>query len=212
MSISLVLADDHPLVLKGLRQLFSSEPDMTVLACCQDGETVLQSIYQHQPDILVLDLRMPQMDGLTVLRELKQKQLTVKVVILTAALDEDEVFEAIQLGVRGVVLKEMAPDLLIRCVRKVSAGGEWLEKNSVGKALEKILKRESELQRLGHVLTQREIEIIKMVANGLSNKQISERCFIGEGTVKVHLHNIYGKLGIKNRVEMTLYAREKGLL
>jgi len=212
MSINLVLVDDHPLVLNGLLQLFSTEQDVNVLACCNNGETALQSVLQYQPDILLLDLKMPKMGGLAVLRELHQKKVKVKVVVLTAALDEDDVLEAIRLGVRGVILKEMAPQLLIQCIHKVYAGGEWLEKTSVGRTLEKILKRETEMQHITLILTPREIDLIKLVAKGFSNKQIAEKRSISEGTVKVHLHNIYDKLRIKSRVELSLYAQSRGLI
>jgi DNA-binding NarL/FixJ family response regulator len=212
MSINLILADDHPLVLNGLQQLFAGENDIHVVACCTDGESALQSVIQYQPDILLLDLRMPKMDGLTVLRSLRQQRQSVKVVVLTAGIDEDDILSAIQLGVRGLVLKEMAPELLTQCVRTVHGGGEWLEKNLAIRALDSLLKRETDIQQLRHLLTAREINIIKLVANGCSNKQIADKCFISEGTVKVHLHNIYDKLGIKNRVELSLYARDKNLL
>lgn len=211
MPINLVLADDHPLVLSGLRQLFASEPDMNVLACCTDGETALQHIIQYQPDVFLLDLRMPKMDGLSVLRALQIRKLAVKVVVLTAGVDEDEIISAIQLGVRGVMLKEAAPELLIECVRKVYSGGKWLETDSVLRAFDKLVKRESDQQQLKQLLTAREIDLVKLVANGYSNKQIADQCFISEGTVKVHLHNVYEKLGIRNRLELCLYVREKAL-
>ncbi|WP_340123552.1 response regulator transcription factor [Methylobacter svalbardensis] len=212
MTINLVLVDDHPLVLNGLQQLFSMEPDINVLASCSDGEQALQTVINYQPDILILDLKMPRKNGLEVLRELQQKTLPTKVVLLTAALDDDEVLEAIRLGVRGVVLKEMAPQLLIQCINKVHAGGEWLEKDSVGRALEKMLKRETEMQLITQILTPRELKLVKLVAGGLSNKQIAEKLYITEGTVKVHLHNIYDKLQVKSRVALTLYAQEKGVV
>jgi len=212
MTINLVLVDDHPLVLNGLQQLFSMEPDINVLASCSDGEQALQTVINYQPDILILDLKMPRKTGLEVLRELQQKTLPTKVILLTAALDDDEVLEAIRLGVRGVVLKEMAPQLLIQCVNKVHAGGEWLEKDSVGRALEKMLKRETEMQLMTKILTPRELKLVNLVAGGLSNKQIAEKLYITEGTVKVHLHNVYDKLQVKSRVALTLYAQEKGVV
>ena len=177
-----------------------------------NSDTAIQAVISHRPDILLLDLKMPKMGGLMVLRELQKQKLPIKVVVLTAALDEDEVLEAIQLGVRGVVLKEMAPQLLIQCIRKVYGGGEWLEKNSVSRALEKILKRETAMQHVNLVLTPREIDLIKLVANGYSNKKIAEQRHISEGTVKVHLHNIFDKLQVKSRVALTLYAQNKGLV
>lgn len=212
MTINLVLVDDHPLVLNGLQQLFSMEQDINVLASCSDGEQALQTVIRYQPDILILDLKMPRKNGLEVLRELQQETLPTKVVLLTAALDDDEVLEAIRLGVRGVVLKEMAPQLLIQCINKVHAGGEWLEKDSVGRALEKMLKRETEMQLITQILTPRELKLVNLVAGGLSNKQIAEKLYITEGTVKVHLHNVYDKLQVKSRVALTLYAQEKGVV
>lgn len=215
MAIDLVLVDDHPLVLNGLRYLFSADPDLHVLSCCADGEAALEAVALHQPDILLLDLKMPKMDGLQVLRELHNRNPRPKVVVLTAALVEDEVLEAIQLGVRGVVLKTMPPELLIQCIKKVYAGGEWLEKNSVARALEKLLKRESDMQNLRKLpdpLTPRELDLIRLVATGHSNKKIAEQRHISEGTVKVHLHNIFDKLQIKSRVALTLYAQDNGLV
>lgn len=211
MTIRLVLVDDHPLVLNSLEQLFSTEEDMDVITGCCDGAEAIQAVALHRPDLLLLDLDMPKMHGLTVLRELRKQQLSVKVVLLTGALDEDELIEAIQLGVRGVVLKTMSPSLLIQCIRKVHAGGEWLEKDSVSRALEKMLKRESAKQNSSH-LTARELDLLRLVAAGNSNKEIAELRHISEGTVKVHLHNIYDKLQIKGRVALTLYARDEGLI
>lgn len=212
MSISVILADDHPFILEGLQLRLDSEPGINVLACCQDGEAALQSVKQHQPDILLLDLSMPKMNGIAVLEALKQQGSAVKVVILTAGLSDKDIITAIQLGARGVVLKETAPQLLVQCIYSVYKGNDWLEVNLTATALGKLFKRESELQQINHVLTPSEIKIVKMVANGLSNKQVAERCFINQGTVKVHLHNIYQKLTIKNRVELALYAKEKGLV
>jgi DNA-binding NarL/FixJ family response regulator len=210
--IRLVLADDHPLVLSGLEQLFAGQPEFLVLASCTDGEEALRAVRRHRPDILILDLKMPKADGLTVLRELRSEKLAVRVVVLTAALDEGEVLEAIRLGVRGVVLKDMATRQLIQCLHNVHAGEEWLEKRSVGRALEKILRRETELQALSKLLTAREVELLRLVAGGLNNKEIAAQLNITEGTVKVHLHSVYDKLKLKSRLALTLYAREKGLV
>lgn len=212
MPIRLVIADDHPIVLNGLLQLLAAEPDFAVLASCPDGVQALAALHLHHPDILLLDLNMPRLDGLEVLRRMRQEGLATRVVILTAALDEDEVLEAIRLGVRGVVLKEMAPQLLLQCLHKVAAGGEWLEKNSVGRALEKLLQRESHHEEIARQLTPREIELLKLAASGLSNAEIAEKLFISEGTVKVHLHRVYDKLQLKSRVALSIYARQKGLL
>lgn len=212
MPISLVLADDHPLILDGLENLFCHEADFKVLARCVNTEETLQAVRTHRPDVLILDIRMPRMGGQAVLREMKKEQLPTRVVILTVGLDEDDVLEAIRLGVSGLVLKEMAPQLLVKCVRKVHAGEQWLEKHSLGRALEKMLRREAGARHVAEVLTPREVEIMRMVAGGLRNKEIAERLFISEGTVKIHLHNIYEKLQVNGRMELTHYAKEKGLV
>jgi DNA-binding NarL/FixJ family response regulator len=169
-------------------------------------------VRQLKPDILILDLRMPKMDGLAVLREMQKERLSTRVVVLTAAPDEEELLEAIPLGVCGVVLKEMAPRLLVQCVRKVAAGEQWLEKRSVSLALERLLKRETATRQIARILTPREIEIVRMVADGLRNKVIAERLYLSEGTIKVHLHHIYEKLKVNSRLQLARYARDAGLV
>jgi two-component system, NarL family, nitrate/nitrite response regulator NarL len=212
LPIALVLADDHPLILAGLEQLFSLEHDFTLLARCMSGEETLQAVRQYRPDVLVQDIHISGKDGLTVLREMQREKLATKVVILTAALNGDEALEALRLGVRGVVLKEMAPQLLVQCIRKVHVGGEWLEKRSVGRALEKILRGESGAQQLARVLTPREMTIVRMVATGLRNKAIADSLSISEGTVKIHLHHIYEKLKVDGRIALICYAQHQGFV
>ncbi len=212
MPASLVLADDHPIVLDGLERLFTGQPDLAVVARCVDGTEALRAVREHRPDVLVLDVRMPGLDGFAILRELQRDGLPTRVVLLSAELDEDQVLEAVRLGVRGVVLKEMAPRMLVECVRKVVAGEQWIERRSLGRALDRMLRREAGLREVAALLTAREIEIVRLVAEGLRNQAIAERLHISEGTVKVHLHNIYEKLGVESRVALTVYAREKGLV
>lgn len=212
MAIRLVLADDHPVVLDGLEKVFDLEPDIDVVARCVNGEEALAAVRQHRPDILLIDLRMPRMDGLAALQMLRDEELPTKVVLLAAAVDKHEVLEAMRLGVRGIVLKELAPRLLVQCVRKVHAGEQWVEKRSFTGALETLLQREAGAREAAAVLTPREIEMVRMVASGLRNKEVAERLFITEGTVKTHLHHIYEKLNVQNRVELTLYAQSKGLV
>jgi DNA-binding NarL/FixJ family response regulator len=188
MPIRIVLADDHPLILQGLALLLRQEPDLKVLAGCRDGEETLQAVRQFRPDVLILDILMPGKDGLAVLRELRQMELPTRVILLTAAIDEDNLLEAMRLGVGGVVLKEMAVQLLIQCVRKVYAGDQWLERHSIGRAMEKMLRREAGTREVARLLTSRELEIVRLAASGLRNKEIASKLAISEGTVKVHLH------------------------
>jgi DNA-binding NarL/FixJ family response regulator len=212
VTIRLVLADDHPIVLDGLENLFRLEPDFRVVARCVNGEECLAAVRRYEPDVLVLDIRMPRLDGLAVLRELRREKHPVKVVLLATALEEEEVLEALRLGVRGMLLKELAPQMVVQCVRKVHAGGQWVEKQAFGRALDTLLRREAGEREAASVLTPREIEMVSMVARGLRNKEMSQRLSISEGTVKIHLHNIYRKLKVENRVELILYAQSKRLV
>jgi|SRR5439155_225358 len=211
MPIRVVLADDHPIVLDGLENLFRLEPDFEVVARCVTGAESLAAVRAHSPDVLILDVYMPGNEGLTVLRELHREKSPTRVVLLAAVLEEEEVVEALRLGVRGMVLKELAPQMVIQCVRKVHAGEQWLEKHALSRAVDILLQREAGEREAG-VLTPREIEMVGMVARGLRNKEMSEQLAISEGTVKIHLHHIYRKLNVENRVELLLYAQAKKLV
>jgi two-component system, NarL family, nitrate/nitrite response regulator NarL len=212
MPIRLVLADDHPIVLDGLENLFRLERDFHVVARCVNGEEAMAAVRRHHPDVLILDIRMPRKDGLTVLRELQRERPPTKVVLLAAVLEEEEVLEALRLGVRGMLLKELAPQMVVQCARKVHAGERWIEKHAFGRAVDILLRREAGEREAADVLTPRETEMVGMVARGLRNKDMSERLAISEGTVKAHLHHIYRKLKVENRVELILYAQSKRLV
>jgi DNA-binding NarL/FixJ family response regulator len=209
--IRLVLADDHRIILEGLEQLFRRERDFDVIATCTTGEETIEATRRFKPDVLVLDLRMPQGDGLSVMRTLRAEGLPTRVVLLTASMEDDEVVEAVQLGVCGLVLKEAAAVKLVHCVRGVNAGERSLEPALINRALDRVLKKQ-EAVRLTESLSPRETEIVKMVAVGMRNKEIASRLAIGEGTVKSHLHAIYEKLGVHGRVELTMYAYERGMV
>jgi DNA-binding NarL/FixJ family response regulator len=207
MTIGLVIADDHPLVVDGLRHLFAQHPDLEVLAACGDGEAAVEATRQHRPDVLLLDLVLPGVDGLGVLRRLRALGDATRVLLLTAHLGEEELLEAVRLGVRGVVLKEMAPATVVTCVRRVAAGGQCLEHEVTGRALERLLAREADERRLRALVTPREREIMALVATGARNRRIADCLGITEGTVKIHLHRIFEKLGVTSRVELANYAR-----
>ncbi|MFA6957093.1 MAG: response regulator transcription factor [Thermoanaerobaculia bacterium] len=211
-SIRLIIADDHPVVLAGLRTLFEEEQGFEVLASCSDGEDALAAIERHAPDVAILDLRMPRRNGLEVLRALKDSKSPCRALILAAAIRDEELLEAMQLGVKGVVLKEMAPAMLLRAVRKVHAGGQWLEKESLGRAIDRMLNRAETLQSLQLLLTERELEIMRIAASGKGNQAIATALHIAPGTVKTHLHSIYSKLGVEGRVGLMVYAKERSLV
>jgi len=212
MAVTLVAADPHPLSLLGLAQLLNSEPNLTLLASCTTAAETVQAVMKHQPDLLVIDINLPDRSGLELINELKNSSLDVKIVILTTSMDEEQTIEALRFGVKGVVLKDMPSHLLVQCLQKVATGGLWMEKESIGHAFEKMLHREAGMRRLSTILTARETEVMRCVASGLSNQQIAQELIVREGTVKIHVHNIYRKLGISNRVDLTLYAQKRGLV
>ncbi|HEY0787998.1 MAG TPA: response regulator transcription factor [Thermoanaerobaculia bacterium] len=207
--ISIVLADDHRIILEGLEQLFKRESDFEVLAACTDGAAALEAVRELAPDILVLDVDMPRMDGISVLRQIHDEKIPTRVVLLTATVGDADVLEAMQLGAWGLVLKEAASIRLVQSVRLVQRGQRALDQVLVSRALEKVVRREDGKDRL---LSPRETDVVRMVAAGLRNKEIAMRLSISEGTVKSYLHAIYEKLDVHGRVELTLYAQENGLL
>jgi DNA-binding NarL/FixJ family response regulator len=196
----------------GLVELLKAEPDLELQATCATAEDALQEVWKNKPDILLIDIDLPDRSGLELINELRNSSLDVKVVVLACAMDEEQTIDALKYGVKGVVLKNMPSHLLVQCLKKVGAGGLWMEKESIGSAFEKMLQREAGMRRLTTILTAREIEVMKQVAGGLSNQQIAEKLIVQEGTIKIHIHNIYRKLGIKNRVDLTLYAQKRGLV
>jgi DNA-binding NarL/FixJ family response regulator len=212
MAIKLVAADPHPLSLLGLAQLLKSEPGFELLATCATAEETIKAVWKERPDILIIDINLPDRKGLELINELKNSSLKVIVVILATAMDEDQTIDALRYGVKGVVLKDMPSHLLLQCLQKVAVGGLWMEKESIGHAFEKMLHREAGMRRLATILTARETEVMRCVASGLSNQKIAEQLIVREGTVKIHVHNIYRKLGITNRVDLTLYAQKRGLV
>jgi DNA-binding NarL/FixJ family response regulator len=208
--IRLVLADDHPIVLHGLQQLFERE-GFEVAAACRDGASALAAVREHQPDVFVLDLRMNGQNGLDVLRALAKDGVRCKTILLTAAARDSEVSQAMQLGALGVVLKDTSPDALVEGIRRVHRGESWIDRDPA--AAGTTTGREGAADGAAMpALTPREFEIVRMVAKGLRNKVIAEQLSISEGTVKVHLHNIYDKLHVDGRLELVLCAQEKGLL
>ncbi len=211
MSIRLVVADDHPFILDGLEQLFRGEPDCELVARCTNGSEALRAVESLRPDVLILDVRMPQMDGIELLRKMQERQVSTKVVLLTASLDDARLLEAFRLGACGLVLKESAPRLLVQSVRQVANGEQSWNGKAIAGALRLVLQREQAVAGASSTLTPRELEVTRMVATGLRNKEIATRLEITEGTVKFHLHSIYEKLQIDGRYALMSYARDHGI-
>ena len=212
-AIRIVLIDDHQIVLKGLEALLAGESDFVVVESCQSAEEGLDAVRRCRPDVAVVDIRLPgTLDGFGILRAMKREDLAVRTVLLTADIDDDQTLEAVRLGVQGIVLKEMAPQLLVQCIRSVHAGEQWLERRTVGRAMSMLLQRELTSREFSSVLTPREMEVVRMIAQGARTSSIADALHVSEGTVKTHLHHIYEKLGVDGRVRLILLAREKGLV
>ncbi len=209
--IRLVIADDHAIVLHGLKRLFEGHADFEVVACCRDGNDAVVAVRASRCDVLVLDLRMPGLTGLEVLKVLADEKCACRTVLLTATISDSDVVEAVRLGAQGVVLKEASPETLLECVRRVHRGEQWIDQDTMSRAFGRVLRQETATREAGRTLTPREIEIVRMIAHGLRNRVIAERLSISEGTVKIHLHNVYEKLHVDGRLELMLYARERDL-
>lgn len=216
--IRILIADDHPIVRDGLRKLLSLEEDFEIVGEAADGRQVLERVQELEPDVLLLDLRMPNLDGLGALQALQQAEKRTKVIVLTASDDKNEFVQAMKLGCSGIVLKQTAPELIVKSIRKVNSGEIWLDSHTTA-AVMRQFAAPSEIMSTPNApknrerspLSQREREIVALVAQGYKNKEMAEKMFISEQTVKNHLHNIFDKLGVSDRLELALYAIHKGL-
>lgn len=216
--IRVLIADDHPIVRDGLRRLLSLEDDIDVVGEAADGNQVLELVAQLEPDIVLLDLRMPNVDGLAALQNLQGSLARSRVIVLTASEDKNEFVQAMKLGCSGIVLKQTSPDLIVKSIRKVHAGEIWLDSHTTAAVMRQFATTTDMLGAAGPAkgrerspLSAREREIVAFVAQGYKNKEMAEKMFISEQTVKNHLHNIFDKLGVSDRLELALYAIHKGL-
>jgi DNA-binding NarL/FixJ family response regulator len=214
--IRIVIADDHPIFRDGLRKLLVLEEDFRVVAEARDGKEVLEVLDEYQPDILLLDLKMPGLDGLTALQKLQNARTKTKVIVLTASEDKNQFVQAMKFGTCGIVLKQTATDLLIKSIRKVHAGEIWLDSHTTAAVMRQFSSPLDSAplgsrDRERSPLSQREREIVVLVAQGFKNKEMAEKMFISEQTVKNHLHNIFDKLGVSDRLELALYAIHKNI-
>lgn len=202
-----MVADDHAIFREGLRKLLEGADDVQIVGEAANGVECAKLLAKHKPDILLLDLRMPEKDGLGVLEEINFDSTPTRVIILTAAEDDRDVVRAMRLGARGVVLKQSASDLLVKSIRKVNEGEIWLDNRMTAEVIDAFKKSsESGQRREKPLLSDREKEIVQLVAQGFRNREIGEKLFISEQTVKNHLHNIFDKLGVSDRLELALYA------
>ena len=214
-AVRIVIADDHPIFRDGLRRLLEIEPGFSVVGEAADGREAVERVAALKPDVLLLDLAMPRVDGLETLRMLAAAGSEVRTVLLTASIEREESIEALQLGARGVVLKEAATQVLYGCIRAVVSGAYWV-------GHERLLDPIRTLRVIGRGadtspppasrLTRRELDVISAIVEGAANKDIGKQFGLSEQTVKNHLSNIFDKLGVSNRLELALYAVHHRLL
>jgi len=216
--IRVVIADDHPIVRTGLVQVLSSQPDFEIVGQAEDGNQALERVRELDPDVLVLDLKMPELDGIAALQTMQQSGLRTRVLILTGSEDRNQYIQAMKFGCAGIVLKRTATDLIVKSIRKVHQGEIWLDSHTTAAVMKEFAAPLESGSAAGaktagerSPLSPRERELVALIAQGYKNKDMAEKLFISEQTVKNHLHNIFDKLGVSDRLELALYAIHKGL-
>ena len=207
MSIGLVIVDDHPVVRDGLRGMFAADSSFVVLGEAADGTEALAVVAAVAPDVVLMDLRMPGMDGVTAIRALRSRGVGARILVLTTYDTDRDVLPAIEAGATGYLLKDAPRDELFRAVRAAYRGESVLAPSVASRLLGRIRSGPTD-----DALSQREVEVLGLIARGCSNREAAARLFISEATVKTHLLHIYAKLGVKDRAAAVAAGFERGLL
>ena len=215
MTARIVLADDQPLVRAGFRMILEAEDDIDVTGEASDGEEAVAVTRQLQPDVVLMDIQMPKVDGLEATRRIAQDASTdSRILILTTFERDDYIFEALRAGASGFMLKNAAPEDLVRAVRVVATGDALLDPAITRRVIEDYAQRAA--PRKDHArlarLTEREREVLRLLATGKSNAELAAHLYLGEGTVKTHVSHVLGKLGLRDRVQAVVFAYETGLV
>jgi two-component system, NarL family, nitrate/nitrite response regulator NarL len=210
--IRILIADDHPIFRDGLRRLLESEPNLCVVGEAADGAEAVALVAELKPDILLLDLAMPRVPGMDALRELAAAAHPVRTILLTASVERPQILEALQLGARGVVLKESATQVLFKSIAAVMDGSYWVGRESVPDLKELVLDSATPEHGQRYGLTRREMQMVAAIVEGSSNREIAQKFGVREDTVKHHLTSIFSKLGVSTRLELALFAIEQRLV
>ncbi len=209
-TIRIFVTDDHAIVRKGLRTLIAGESGMELVGEAADGLEAVAKVHTLQPDVILMDLVMPRQGGLETIIQIKQENPDARIMVLTSFAEEEQVFSAIKAGALGYLLKDSSPDQLVQAIHDVYRGESSLHPTIALKLIRE-LRRPSDLPPTDDPLTEREVDVVKLVAQGLTNQEIAESLFISERTVGNHIGNILGKLHLANRTQAALYALRKGL-
>jgi two-component system, NarL family, response regulator LiaR len=209
-TVRLLIADDHAIVREGLRTLISNEPGMELVGEAANGVEAVALARTLRPDVVLMDLKMPLKSGLEAIGEIKQENPDIRILVLTSFAEEDQVFPAIRAGALGYLLKDTSPQQLLQAIYDVYRGESSLHP-SIALKLIRELNQPSDLPPAEQPLTEREVMVLKLVAQGLNNQEIAERLVITEWTVRTHVRNILGKLHLANRTQATLYALREGI-
>lgn len=215
MTIRILLVDDQALFREGLRTLLSVWDDLEVVAEAGNGEEAITAVSHHQPHVILMDLRMPILDGVAATRRIKQTHPTSQIIVLTTFDDDDTIFDGLRAGAIGYLLKDVSSQKLVEAIRAAARGESFLQPSVAAKVVAEFNRLTTPLPKpseLTEPLSDRELEILQLVATGASNKEIATQLYIAEGTVKNHLTNILGKLGVRDRTQAALKAHELGLL
>jgi two-component system nitrate/nitrite response regulator NarP len=210
VTINLIIADSQPVVRAGIEQISQYDPDINIMSSVSDGESAMQAVEQHRPDVLLIDIDLPKRDGLSVVDEIQRRQLATKPVIFTSS-TPTQVMKALDMGVQGLVGKHNSPQKIAECIRSVFDDKKWLDQDLTSHAVSHLLDQHKRGQAVTQVLTRRELAVSKLILEGLPNKRIASRLGISEGTVKLHLHHIYQKLALPGRMSLVLYLQQHGL-
>ncbi|NOZ71903.1 MAG: response regulator transcription factor [Chloroflexi bacterium] len=214
--IRLLLVDDQQLMLEGLRTLLELEEDMEVVGVAENGSEALRQYEQTLPDVVLMDVRMPVMDGVEATRQLRTRWPEAQIIILTTFDNDEYVFEGLRAGAQGYLLKAVSGAELAEAIRTVAAGGALIDPSVTRKVVAefaRLARREPvDHPRLLEELSERELEVLRLLAEGLTNREIARRLFLAEGTVKNYVSNILGKIGARDRTQAALRAQELGLL
>ena len=207
--IKVLIADDHTVVRKGIRALLETEPGITVVGEAADGEDAIHKALALKPDVILMDLVMPKLDGVQAIKELREKLPEIKVLVLTSFAEDRRIVAAIEAGALGYLLKDSSPEDLVRAIREVHRGESSLHPKVAQQLIKKLRRPAEEPER--EELTARERKVLALIARGLSNREIARELSISEPTVRTHVSNILRKLGLKSRTQAALYALKEGL-